>query len=76
MTLLDEVRGQVAAHVQRGEMLTDLARDAGVRYSWLRMFANGSIPNPGVVQIERLRAHFRRRSRRRAARVPTGGVAA
>ena len=54
-TLLKFVAANVARH--RGPM-TDLARDAGVSYGWLRLFAQGKIPNPGVRQVEKLAEHF------------------
>ena len=38
--------------------IADLSRAADVPYSWLAMFARGAIENPGILQIEKLAAHF------------------
>jgi hypothetical protein len=54
--LLKFVTDAVAAY--QGKM-TALARDADVPYSWLVMFARGEIENPGILQIEKLAAHFK-----------------
>ena len=56
--ILDFVRARVDAYQASGDSLTDLARAAGVPYSWLRMFASGRIPNPGVRPIQKLADHF------------------
>ena len=31
-----------------------IAKKAAVKYTWLTKVASGAIPNPGVIQIERL----------------------
>jgi hypothetical protein len=53
--LLSYVTGRLAEY--RGP-LADLARDAGVPYSWLLMLHRGEIPNPGVRSIQRLADYF------------------
>lgn len=53
--LLEFVTRQV--HAYDGS-LTQLARDSGVKASWLAMFKRGHIPNPGVQQIQKLADHF------------------
>ena len=35
-----------------------IAREAGVRESWLRMFMRGKIPNPGIRQFSRVRDYL------------------
>jgi len=68
MGLLEYVSDRVADYVNSGASLVTLARDADVPYSWLKVFARGEIPNPGVQQIERLAAHFGPPPARRRAR--------
>ena len=34
--------------------LTEVARQSGVGYEWLRKFAADDIPNPGVTHVQRL----------------------
>ena len=64
--LLAWVTSRVAQHMASGGSLAALARDSGVRYSWLRTFANGGIPNPGVQMVQRLADHFARIEREAA----------
>lgn len=61
--LLGYVRTQLDAY---DGSLSELARECGVKVSWLHMFRRGQIPNPGVQQVQLLADHFRssRRSRR------------
>jgi hypothetical protein len=56
----EDLLGYVQKHIAdyKGS-ITALAREVGVKPSWLRMFAIGSIPNPGVKQVQLLAAHFR-----------------
>lgn len=49
--LLGFVRARIGSY--QGP-LSELAREAGVKTSWLHMFARGEIPNPGVQQVQRL----------------------
>jgi len=51
MDLLGFVRARIGSY--QGP-LSELAREAGVKASWLHMFARGEIPNPGVQQVQRL----------------------
>lgn len=38
--------------------LTQVARDSGVGYEWLKKLYYGHIPDPGVNKIERLHAYL------------------
>lgn len=46
------------------ETLPEIARGAGVGYEWLKKFANGAIPNPGVNAVQSLHDYL---AKRRAA---------
>jgi transcriptional regulator with XRE-family HTH domain len=50
-TLLDSVLAGLQAH--KGKW-PDLAREAGVDYSWLTKLAQGRINDPGIQKIQRL----------------------
>ena len=56
--ILDFVRQHLDAYLAGGGSLAPLARKVGVQYSWLRMFAGGHIPNPGVLPMQKLADHF------------------
>lgn len=38
----------------------EIARDAGVKESWLKMLRRGKIPNPGIRQFQRVAAYLDR----------------
>ena len=40
--------------------LREVAEGAGVKHSWLRMFARGEIPDPGYSRIKKLADYFLR----------------
>lgn len=43
-----------------GLNLSAIAEEAGVGYSWLKMFARGEIPDPGYSRIKALEDYFKR----------------
>lgn len=43
---------------QPGVQLTVIAEEAGVGYSWLKMFARGEIPDPGYSRVKALTEYF------------------
>jgi len=43
---------------RRGDWL-EIAAGSQVSYSWLSKFANGRIPNPGIVTLRKLHAYLR-----------------
>lgn len=51
MNILEKTINQLNLH--KGSWV-EIAKDAGVSYSWLTKLAYRKIPNPGVVTIERL----------------------
>jgi predicted transcriptional regulator len=53
MNLLEKTINQLQSH--KGDWV-ELARQADVSYSWITKLANGKIPNPSVITIERLLA--------------------
>lgn len=36
--------------------LPQIAKSAGVGYEWLKKFASGDIPNPGIMHVQKLHA--------------------
>lgn len=58
--LLPYVHAKLAEYQASGRNLKALSREAGVRYSWLRMVAGGHIPNPGVIGVQKLADRFAR----------------
>lgn len=42
--------------------LSVIAKEAGVKYSWLRQVASGKIPNPGVVGVEKVAKALQKRA--------------
>ncbi len=66
----DIVDEAIEALRSTGVPASQMAKDAGVQESWLRMFMRAKIPNPGVRQFELVRSYLRKR------RQPEGAKAA
>lgn len=58
MTLLEETRARLDA-LPRGTTLTEVHKGCGVSIAWLSRFASGKMPNPGVIQVEKLCEYLR-----------------
>lgn len=71
MTMLELVRDRVAKYP--GTM-GELARETGVTHSWLRMFRQGNIPNPGYDKVQALADYFTGKPAPRQKRGRTRGA--
>jgi hypothetical protein len=55
MSLVTVVKTELLA--RKGEW-PRISRETGISYWWLIKFAQGRIPNPGVLVLEKLQKHF------------------
>lgn len=71
--MLDRVKAYLRAH--RHEW-PDICRATGLKESWMAKVADGRIPDPGVIKIQKVDDYRRARQRRRRVRNGTATVPA
>jgi predicted transcriptional regulator len=64
MTLLEQTIERLQS--RKGDW-AEIARANDVSYSWITKLAQGKIPNPGVLTIERLNSYLRAQSKKTRA---------
>lgn len=60
-----QLRVKTKLNARRGDWPA-ISEQSGVSYSWIEKFANGRIPNPGVLTLEKIESVFPRRSKAKA----------
>jgi len=58
MTLLEETRERLARRCGPAT-LKEVSEGCGISHAWLSRFHRGLMPNPGVIQVEKLCAYLR-----------------
>jgi transcriptional regulator with XRE-family HTH domain len=58
MTLLEETRDRLA-RLPKGTTLVEVGEGCGVSVAWLSRLNRGLMPNPGVIQVEKLCEYLR-----------------